>query len=418
MALLAPSDAVLLLPRVPDTAELGVEGPAWSAALRRWKIDQVASGGSLGVVHARDARPGPTTLAVCGRLRASRRRRLVDAGYDVASYAVTDDRDGAIVVRPATGWRATFHVADREDAAPAALAASGHDRLERATFAVDQRRRVPMASGGAVVKVERERVTVARGDDEQAVLVALHERGVGELVPRPLGAGVAGGIGWSAESFVSGRPLHELRDLAVYDRIGRWLLDLAVATRADRTAPPIEADVLPLRGDAHALLERLPMLGLVPAVLVHGDLATGVNVLVDGQEPRIIDWETARWSGLPLADLVPLMCLGSARAAGCRTVEEEAQHVLDLCGGRADRSGWLFEHVGRHLDALGVSTARAGVLAAIAWGALASMRIVYRELVPAAPDWRTAADLVVAAWHDDPALGDRWSALAEHLARR
>ena len=418
MAVLAPSDAVLLLPRVPASAVVGVDPDRWEQGLRRWGVDVVAGVGELAVVGARAARsPSAPTLLVVGRLRAGLRRRLEADGYRVASYAVASGTNGSTVVRPATGWRATVHVADRRDARPAALAASGQGTLDVATFADDQRRRAALRTGEVVVKVERERVTAARGVDEQAVLVALHDRGAGALVPRPHGAGVVGGVGWSAESVVAGQPLEECRDIDVYDRLGAWLLDLALATRADRADAPGPDDLLPLRGDALALLGSLPSLAGVPSIVVHGDLATGVNVLVDGSTPSVIDWETARWAGLPLADLVPLLCLGSARVEGCRTIDDEAAHVLALCRGRGERSAWLFDHVGRHLDALGVPHELAGTLAALAWASLASMRLVYLELVPGAADWRTASDIVATAWSTDPALGPSWPALAEHLAR-
>ena len=65
-------------------------------------------------------------------------------------------------------------------------------------------------------------------------------------------------------------------------------------------------------------------------------------------------------------------------------------------------------------------SALAGPLALAAWGYQASMRARHDELVLATGEaplaWTSPAELVLAAWVDDPALGVDWSALRTGVA--
>jgi hypothetical protein len=160
------------------------------------------------------------------------------------------------------------------------------------------------------------------------------------------------------------------------------------------------------------LLQELPEL---PGVLVHGDLASGTNVLVEGAEVTVIDWETARHGWPPLLDLLPTLCLGLARARGHTTAEAQAAHALRLSRGEDDDSPLLHALVREHLALLDVPQHHAGRLAALAWGYQSSMRAVHDELVLAAgrvpTPWRSPGELVCEAWLRCPRLGLTWPAL-------
>jgi hypothetical protein len=164
-----------------------------------------------------------------------------------------------------------------------------------------------------------------------------------------------------------------------------------------------------LRGAHREAASLLPAGGAVPGVLVHGDLGAGHNVVVAAGRVGVLDWETAREGGLPLADLLPLLgtCLAAVQRA--RTPEQVAATVLDCCRGRTADGPWLLARVREHLAALGVPVAHAGALGALAFAGSASVVLRHHELAEAAGQpvqpWTDPATLVAAAWAADPALG-------------
>jgi hypothetical protein len=151
-----------------------------------------------------------------------------------------------------------------------------------------------------------------RGAKEQRVLKRLHQRGLGVALPRPLGEGVVDGVCWSRESAVIGTPMTAVSTsrprgsslLRVMEDVADWFALLAVRTLTTRDWR--QPGGLPLRAEhAHLSHLRTQLVG-VPAVLVHGDVGSGVNVLIDTQRKAfaVIDWETAREAELPLTDLL------------------------------------------------------------------------------------------------------------------
>jgi hypothetical protein len=384
---LAPRDLVVLLPRIPRTCAIVGDRGAWSAALSAWTIEQ--------------APPAEAELVVDVR----RRIRPRGAGFRTAR------RGESVEVRPSR-WLPSISIHGASSAVPAAITAMGGLELERARLAADPRRRAALFTRDAVVKVPRDPGQSDRGEAEQATLRSLLDAGV-DAVPRPLGAGMVGALAWSAESIVPGEPLTAVADpdrgRRLLEQVARWLTELAVRTASTQAFEP-----LPLRGE-HAVA-RAGVPGGVPSVLVHGDLASALNVLVDGDHHAVIDWETARRNGPPLVDLLPLLCLGMARLRGARGAEGEAAVVLDLCRGADRDSAWLFDLVRSYAAETGVHVSALGSLALLAWSYQASMRLVHEELVRAAGGtpvaWVSAAEHVARAWSADPVLGAGWAALA------
>lgn len=426
--------AVALLPRVPATY-VG-EGPLL-ADLERF--------GSRAATRSPDVAIGAEAAVATGAATAidigGGARRLRAAGYAVERYRVRRVAHGSVaLVRRGSArslprrrlrslvadaidgrlWGSVV-VAGRLGATPAAVVAAGGQRCDLALLSDDPRRRTALFGGSVVAKVGRAPGEDVRGRNEQAVLRLLHEAGLGARVPTPLGCGDLDGLPWSAETVAPGSPLEQQLDAMGPGRaaglladVAAWLGDLAAATRSEgRWEHGVPDDVLPLRGPAADAARALaPCLEGVPAVVVHGDLASGANVLVAGSAFALIDWETARPAGLPLVDLLPLLCLATARAHGCRGAEAEAAFALDLCRGRLPESGWLFELVDAYAAAVVLPSSSVGALAWLAWGYQASMRSVHEELLLAAGGtpvaWTSAAEIVAAAWGVDASLGAAW----------
>jgi hypothetical protein len=296
--------------------------------------------------------------------------------------------------------------------------------VERAWFERDPRRRAAFAvgasTGDAVVKATRTETEGGRGPTEQAVLFALRDAGVDDNLPVPLGHGTTSGAAWSAESLVRGVPMDRTRrwwrrrhGRSVLDRVGTWLDALASATSEQPDAPLRER--LPLHASIGRDLEDLRAHARdISAVWTHGDLASGGNIVVRGATFTVIDWETARPQGLPLVDLVPTLCLGSARLEVGSDSAAQAAHVVQLCRGEHPRSDWLLGHVATYAAQLGLDAGVVGLLATLAWGYQASMKPMHDDLVRAGGanpvPWTSPAELVLARWMDDPALGVRWTA--------
>jgi hypothetical protein len=154
----------------------------------------------------------------------------------------------------------------------------------------------------------------------------------------------------------------------------------------------------------------------VPGVLVHGDVGTGVNVLLDGCRVSVIDWETATEGELPLTDVLPLICIALAALNGYKEAPDAAEYVLRLCAGREADSAWLHRLLYSYCYQAAVPLDQAGALGALAWGYQASMRLVHDELVVQAGGvpigWKSPADDIARNWLSYPDLGTTWAALS------
>lgn len=439
------------------TAAVGDDDEYWRSAPSHWGVARVPAKVADVVLHSGTGRSTPDTSApqilVRGAVLGGRLRRK---GYTVTTYRVRWLSGHVVVAAPDSrgfrlardvwgpargrGLRALaagmlrprpITVASRgQGSLPAALAESGlrRGRSGRAfCLAVDvrdRRRRAVFLSSDddgrpTVLKISRLPGVEARGVQEQRVLALLPR---GDVTPRPLGAGRAGPVEWSAETVVRGRPLNELRSRPgtpverVLERLGSWLGEVAVATAGplDWAAAADGDRVVSLRGTAIGLRPLLSELQAVPAVLTHGDLASGHNVLVDrAYQPSVLDWETARVQGLPLLDLVPVLCMTLARARVGYDARSQAAHVLAMASGRDSASGWLFARVSEYATRLDLPLDATGRLALLSWGHQASMRLVRDELLVAAGQrdlrpWTSAGELVLERWWDE--IGVEWPA--------
>lgn len=471
---------VLLLPELPSTAQVWSGPSRWVATLERYGITTVAktparppqssrgrgrtrptSGATAGLVIAppwRAVRSGADVIVVEGR---DRWRLLARAGFHTASYVARRSPSGAVQLQPPRrttvgenllqlgqrggvrrlvisairGLRGSSYVTvgHRTNTTPAVVAAAygqtsnvlliagegvGGPR-RRSTFLVAE------DGGRATWTAVKVAVTGSRsrGRHEQQVLRQLQEaRGLAGSVPRPKGEGQLGPVCWSAESAVQGRPLrHSLRAarpermVATLGDLAAWFTALAVSTRRPGSVSRSPA-ALALRGEYEQLAGLCATLGDVPGVLIHGDVGTGGNVLIADQGFSIIDWETAQYDGLPLADLLPLLGLALATLRGHASTTAAAQFVLSLFAGRESDSAWVLPVVLDYCRQVDVPLAQAGALSALAWGRQASMRLVHQELViqdgRVPHDWESPADEVARKWLGHSDLGKDWPALS------
>lgn len=429
------ADPVALLPTMPSTFRTaGVGSGLWKSTLERWGLLEREDLADLVILTDASVHPSPGTTVVTLRTRGSEAAREGVARYHVRAQGSDTIRlirreGGSPGVRArllgTLRRQPSVEISSSHGCEPAAVTAAGGGRVISADFSRDQRRRssiiVERPDGSlAVLKVGPSSRDADRCAREQAALARLHAAGLGSHVPTPLGHGTTERLGWACESRLAGVPFDQrLRagtSRQLLDALWDWLTRAAVASRTDARWDDAERrGVVALRGSATSAGRLLDELDQVPAVLSHGDLATGTNILRDGHRFGIIDWETARFDGLPLLDLLPLLCLTLARDRGLVATDDVAGYVVALCRGEAEESRWLLSRVCSHLDALGLGHERAGALAMIVWAHQASMRTVHDELAVAfgeePVEWEPPAEAVWARWADDDRLGQRWSAL-------
>jgi hypothetical protein len=444
-AALDAADLLLLLPSMPATLTCPRGFPTDGVA-RRWRIRLAGAGA-----------PASTLVADGGSAALAIGRRAVEAL--VADYRTTSVWE----VWGAAGGATALVPAGRRDLVDDMHARFGRPRL-RSSFAAflrgratrrevvgvgdqyargvvagseyapagssyvvvftDPRRRAAVVdpARGFVVKVARAVDQGERAQWERAVRDKLQRADL-DHVPPIVASATEREPTWLAEELSRGRSLETRHQTeaalrsGVVDNVAAWLGDLAVKTRSD-TYDPTSG----LRGEHAALVHLATGLVAVPGVLVHGDLAMGGNILVEGGDFSVLDWETAREDALPLLDLLPMLCLTVARAEVGSDAVGQAAVALQLCRGDHDRSSWLFQHVDRYLGALSIDRTHAGALAALAWGVVASMRLAHAELVATAGQqptpWVSPAEHVARQWMNDPLLGSDWKSFISSTGGR
>jgi hypothetical protein len=174
-----------------------------------------------------------------------------------------------------------------------------------------------------VVKTVRDqRWSAALGREAANLVAAAHASPGLSGVPRVLGRSSLGGTDALVESHVGGTPMHHLVGHAPDARLAVLAIDwLARFARLTRRAP-----TMAWRGTAERVLEqfesdfgdvvrpellaltrrRLDGLGPLPTVFEHRDFAPW-NLVVDGHDLGVHDWESAEPDGIPALDPVYFM---------------------------------------------------------------------------------------------------------------
>jgi hypothetical protein len=299
------------------------------------------------------------------------------------------------------------------------------DALTRGVFYVfSPRATVP----GWVVKFSRipGHPAAFAADERGLGLVAQTSPAVSAHAPRLLGRFNVGGFEASAESALVGQTLaHALTGpaprghrLGLLDRVAAWTIEMARAT----AAPPAQLqaerhrlteDVLAqwvTRGAPLDLVSRLPLL---PAVLTHNDLGSW-NIVVDGDDFGVADWESARAHGLPLWDLLYFAVDALALFGGARTGAERVEQSVQMLRGTHAESQRLFGWVQRAARSSGVPEDAVGALATLCWlhhGLSHVTRWSAAESAqPGSGTFIPPVEQIAARWVADPALGPDWPA--------
>jgi hypothetical protein len=243
--------------------------------------------------------------------------------------------------------------------------------------------------------------------------------------PRLVGRFDFGGVQALLETAAAGRRLRDLlltpgdrtAKLALIERIGSWILKLGELTQTPPDAIGAElrrlrSEVVPrwsgLGIDAD-LVDDLPPLS---GVMQHNDLGTW-NVVVDGRDFVVVDWETAGEAGLPLWDL--LYFLGDALVLldGAETPEQLPEARARLFAGEAPSSRLLFSWVRRAAEAAAVPTDAVGAIATLCWLSHSLSASAHNAdlaaWTPQHPPRVHGLEGMAEAWMAHPALGPRWS---------
>jgi hypothetical protein len=232
----------------------------------------------------------------------------------------------------------------------------------------------------------------------------------------------------SIETVAPGVPLHSVigaddrGDAALIDRIARWIVELGLATAQSPSALEPERErladaVVPAwvgRGAPHDLVARVPA---VSPVVQHNDLGCW-NILTESGDFTVVDWESARPTGLPLWDLAYFLTDALATVATRGAPGDRLPTMLALLRGDLPHSARLFRLLLDGSAALGVPRAGIAPIVTLGWlhhglsaaarGATAFHRGVTTERGADAPLQRLAT-----RWLADVRLGPAWPALDE-----
>lgn len=431
-----------LAPVRPRTVTVAGSVALDPAVTEAWDLCVVSTGADLAIAAAEV--PPAESAVVCGPSATARAASL--GGYSVATYRLRWARRGELVAVPArrgatrlrvpssgrTPWSVLAMASQEAADIPAVVrAAVPGAALLRLTVSPHARRRtsfVVMPPGAtrqerSIIKAGVGAHGAGRADPEQTMLREIERLGLGDAVPRAGGSGDLDGLHWSVESEANGRPIARARRPwwlrhggSIVRAMARWLDDLAIRSARSVPARPAPERGIAVVGEAAAWVRpALGALADVPAIVTHGDLATGENVLVSGSGFWVVDWETSTAHGVPLVDLLPFTCWALARRRGLSRPAEQAAFVLELCRGTVGESRLLFGIVQDHLRGLVLDEQMAGPLAAIAWAHHGSMRARHVSMVRSAggepSTWVSMSELVLQGWMRDDSLALTWSAL-------
>jgi hypothetical protein len=200
---------------------------------------------------------------------------------------------------------------------------------------------------------------------------------------------------------------------AALDDVAGWSVAVATETASQGGSAEelqrLEREVVPRWGTFPSLLDSVRGL---PSVLQHNDLGTWNVVAAAPGQFTVLDWESARRSGLPLWDLLyfTVDALGQLDRAG--NFEERTEHALRLLRGELPASQTLFEWVRRYVQTLALRPEMVGPLVTLCW-LHHGLSHLTRRAAAGLPAQLPPAERVAAAWLRDPLLGpgwDRWRA--------
>jgi hypothetical protein len=283
-----------------------------------------------------------------------------------------------------------------------------------------------------VLKFARVAGNSKRFDNDELGLRLAHAAGevVAAHVPRMVGRFDVDGVHASLETAAAGRRLRDILrtpgdrtdKLRLIERIGGWILELGRLTQTSPEAMGAErkrlrSDVIPRWSELGVQSDLVDAVPSLPAVTQHNDLGTW-NVVADGGDFVVVDWENARKAGLPLWDLLYFLAdafvLLDGSDAPERHPEELPARMVRLFAGEAPSSRLLFSWVRRAVDAAAVPPDAVGAIATLCWlshsFALGAHTVDLAASRPHDPPRLHGLEGMARAWMADPALGPSWSA--------
>jgi hypothetical protein len=249
--------------------------------------------------------------------------------------------------------------------------------------------------------------------------------------PRLIGRCVVESLHVSVETAAVGRPMHEFLISAspaqhkrqLVEAVAAWTLALGRESRSDPVT--LAAERVRLRELATAtpgqpgLAGRLvDDLGPTAGVLQHNDLGCW-NVVVDGDDFTVLDWESARGPGLPLWDLVYFLTDALLRLESGYDRSSVTDRVVRLFRGELASSELLFRWIRVGAEAAGVPPESVGPIVTLGWlhHAASPEQRAQRlgDLTEAGTQTDRRAEITLwartlPAWLDDPCLGPTWTA--------
>jgi hypothetical protein len=232
--------------------------------------------------------------------------------------------------------------------------------------------------------------------------------------PRLLGRFEVHGFHASVETAAVGERLSTLlsrdtgRGRQAFGDVTAWVSNVGTETASEGSLGEelarLEQDVLPRWDVPESLLSGLDAL---PAVLQHNDLGTWNVVSADKGKFTILDWESARESGLPLWDLLYFSVDALGQLDRARTAEQRAEHAVRLLRGELPASRTLFETIRRYVAELGIPVEAVGPLATLCWLHHGLSHVRRGEKLGAEAQI-PPAERIAPVWMEDPLLGPGW----------
>jgi hypothetical protein len=408
----------------------------------------------------RPLRPGYRTSRLL--LRPTRQRPTLAlpldqpsrASYALERWSVVDRRWKAVRMHTARtlvshgvfpSWGSPIvTVATREDGPPALVSAAGDlgiprdcgwfltfgqgDTLSRNAFQL-----FPQASSRPEWILKFARVAGYRerfDNDEHGLRVARDAGGaVAARAPRLLGRFDVDDVQASVETAAPGKRLRDLlatpgdrsAKLRLVERIAGWILELGRLTAGPPESAAAERarlrnEVIPSWSELGArseLVDTLPELGTVTQ---HNDLGTW-NVVADGEDFVVVDWENVREHALPLWDLLYFLADALVVVDGSEGPARLPAQVTRLFAGEAPSSPVLFSWVRRGIDAAAVPADAVDALAALCFlshtHSFGAHNADLAAFTPREGPRTHGLEGIARAWMAHPALGPGWNAWRE-----
>jgi hypothetical protein len=267
-------------------------------------------------------------------------------------------------------------------------------------------------------------------DDERGLGLA---RAAGDVIaaqtPRLIGRFDVEGVSASLETAAKGRRLRDVLlapgdrgvKLDLIEHIVGWIVKLGELTR---TPEPLEAerrrllsDVVPRWANLGASPELLNPLPPLAGVTQHNDLGTW-NVVADGGDFTVVDWENAKEAGLPLWDLFYFLADALVLLDGSDDPEHLPARIARLFAGDAPSSSVLFSCTRRAASAGGIPVDAVGRIATLCWLShslsAGTHNMDLASWTPHDPPRVHGLEGIAEAWMGHPALGPRWNAWERH----